>query len=693
MAVNAEEAYELLQGKVLYRPDLAKHFLDPRTNFLAVIPGKTGNNLYWLNGNTVKSIEDELREMKIPGLQSEVVLGQLTNYLLSSPGETESKYPVVFAPYDHRVVLQYHKFLPEQPWWVVHDLNQDLFRGLDKIGFEGYEQTVIMNYQNGYHRFQLEKLRDVGNDRVKFIADIALSGLSSSYELQAVSVSLLKNIQVPDIKVGEIVTGDLEYRMSMEEWAKADYFQRGGYAYDVVPPGYFSPPISAFELLEELEELFKSPDLRGQWAAEALSTKYLWNTPNEVFLMNREPIGADYVLTFRFEGEHLNDLNLGNMYNLVDGRSVYAGLDEFIEKVWYKINFTGLAENKPAILEKIPVADRFDEWETFAKFSSLPLEGISPEEATELLQEGNRVLLTVPFAGRSYSLTVYADPGHDRLVFSDYDQTTEFGIYLAALPGWEYEKNSYREIGQHRDFRVHPVPVDSDVLAGVLDQCKEYGFTHSYEDQARESLQVGYPEFTIDHRESMANIKTDAAILFKVDHYTNTPLLDRYELTYQPEGEGPIKIAFGTETVPLMPFAAAINIAQGRYVHVATKEPWDTWYSLDRRHVSAGGFYELKEQIYPVEKVIAQIGKMPIKGLNQETVRKDVIQAVLRGDMLSVVFQSGNRETPGYLFFDFNAQKVRFTFHTSLTNQSASLKSSQDKNKREDPGQARGRRL
>lgn len=700
MVVNAEEAYELLQGKILYRSDLAKYHLDSMTNFLAIMPGKTGNNLYWLNGTTVRGIQDELREMNIPAFHSEVVLLHLTGYLLTTgqsaikgPGLLEPTHAVVLAPYDHKVVLQYHKLMPEQPWHVLYDFNKDLFCDLEKIGFEGFEQTVIMNYQNGYHQFQLEKLGVVGDDKVKFVAAVGLSSLSSSYELQAVSVFLLKNIQVPDIKVGEIVTGDLGYRMSMEQWEKADYFQRGSYVYDVVPPGYFSPPISTFELLEELKELFNSRDLRGRWAAEALSTKCLWNTPNEAFLMGRDPIAADYVLRFRFEGQLLNELNLDMMYNLVDGRSVYGPGDETTQDFWSKINFAGLAENMPPRLEKIPITEGWDAWDTLTNLSALPLERISPEEATELLQDGNRVLLTLPFGGRSYSFSVYAAPEHNQLVYSGYDQTSDFGKYLAGLPGWVYEKEPYREIGQHRDFRVHPVPVNKDILNAVLYQCETYGFTHFYGDQARLALQVGYPEFRIDHHESVDKVKIEASILFNVDPHTkNWPSLQSYDLTYQREGEDTIKVTFGTNMAPLIPFEAAINIAQGRYVHVATKEPWDIWYSLDRRHVSADGFYELKEQIYPVKKVTEQIDKMPIKGLDQEAVRKDIIQSVLRGVMLSVVFQSGNRETPGYLFFDFNAQKIRFTVHTNFPDLSAGIKSSQGKNSGEDPGHVQGRR-
>lgn len=655
MHVDADRIYQLLNGQVVSR-----NFAEDETIRRAyLVMHEIGNSRFvqWLPGPTedllVKLLEDRVPGFRESADREEVLKDLLVGkevWVAETRGE-ERNFRLRLVKDDWRISLsvfpKHDRFSAES--YVRLGKLADRLR---IMGFGGSSNLVFKMFDNGIEKFAIEKNLEMG-DRAKIKANIEFSAASGNYILSSVEIAIVKEINIPTVQ--NDWTEDLEADMRMIDWSKEDYYQWGNDFHDVTPAGNLTSYMEAGETLQLLEQLYESDNPSDKWKAEALISKYLLLTPNETFGFDKDPFRNRFLVEFTFDQEDLLRLDMIAMYNLVDGRAVYTGRKNDGTEEWYKIDFV---DSKP-ILRAVSSTNSE---KILAEIGLLEApEGFDAQWVIESFRHGDAIDIHVAVDGQVRRIPIFFDVSAEKLVIEADRSAADIGPFLSSHPNW-VQRSNWRDIGQVRDFSVHPAPIDQKALQSVMDQLNTWGFDKTAESEVKLALQVGYPEFALTLRKDFGDAVADVVFAFRPTGRLE-PSLVSYDFTLTAPDGRRISFEVGGEGSPLMTLNLAKNVAMGRPVLLSADDLSGHWFAIGTIPVGGNGRVKLKEVAFQQSELIRQIDKMPIKNINSKETRSQIYVFLMKGDPAPVTWMREGKEIPGVLIMDPQDRRVKVQFN------------------------------
>jgi len=657
MHVDADRIYQLLNGQVVSR-----NFVEGETLRRAyLVMHETGNRRFiqWLPGPTEEGLI-KLLEDRVPGFRESVDREEVLKDLFV--GKEVWFAEMQGEEWDYRLRLVKDDWRVSLSVFPKHDqFSPDSYVRLGKLadrlrfmGFGDASNLVFRMFDNGIEKFAIEKNLEIG-DRAKIKANILFSAASGEYILSSVQIALVKEINIP--LIGNDWTKDLEADMRMIDWSKADYYQWGNDLHDVTPAGNLTSYMEAGETLQLVGQLYESDNPADKWKAEALISKYLLFTPNETFGFDKDLFRNRFLVEFTFNQEDLFRFDMMAMYNLVDGRAVYTGRKSDGTEEWYKLDFV---DSKPA-LRAISSANSE---KSLAEIGLLEApKGFDAQWVIESFRHGNAIDIQVAVDGQVRRIPIFFDVSAEKLVIEAEKSAAEIGPFLSSHPNW-VQRSNWRDVGQVRDFSVHPAPIDHRALKNVMDQLNTWGFDKSAESQVKVALQVGYPEFALTLRKDFGDAVADVVFAFRPTGRMD-PSLVSYDFTLTTPDGRRISFEVGGHCSPLMTLNSAKNVAAGRPVLLSADDLSGHWFAMSRIPVGDDGRVKLNEVAFQQSELIQQIEKMPIKNIDSKETRSQIYICLMKGDPAPIIWMREGKGMPGVLIIDPQDRRVKVQFNDS----------------------------
>ena len=198
----------------------------------------------------------------------------------------------------------------------------------------------------------------------------------------------------------------------------------------------------------------------------------------------------------------------------------------------------------------------------------------------------------------------------------------------------------------------------------LQEQLKRTGFGDTLNQELRDNMEKQNPEFTLSIEKAYGTDKVSAALQFKKSDQFDMFFFNSYEMKLKKEGQqNDIKQTFYTDKG--ITLKEAYNMLDGRAVNKMLinkeSEKYKAWLQLDFKNQAPSGNYQIKQYHqnygFDLEKALSQY---PIKELNTEKFKADLIRSLERGNLQSATFQINGKEekiylTPNVAFKSLNA--------------------------------------
>lgn len=209
----------------------------------------------------------------------------------------------------------------------------------------------------------------------------------------------------------------------------------------------------------------------------------------------------------------------------------------------------------------------------------------------------------------------------------------------------------------------------------LTNQLKSAGFGDALNDELRKNMEKQNAEFTLSHQQAYGTDKVSATLHFKKSAESDMFFFNKYDLELKKENdENKLKQTFYPDKN--ITLKEGYNLLDGRAVHKSLKtkddEKFTAWLQLDFTKIRESGNYEFKQHHqnwgFDLEK---KLSEYPIKELNNEKFKADLIRSLERGNLQSATFQVNGKEEKIYLTplpgfkslnaFDSNMKKIKLS--------------------------------
>ncbi|MBW7891443.1 MAG: hypothetical protein H3C48_10570 [Chitinophagaceae bacterium] len=253
----------------------------------------------------------------------------------------------------------------------------------------------------------------------------------------------------------------------------------------------------------------------------------------------------------------------------------------------------------------------------------------------------------------------------------------------------------------------------------LKDQVKFTGFGDSLENELMEKIKQQLPEFTLQHQREFGKDNITATLHFKKPENSEVYFFNRYDLSVnQPNNEAAVNQTFFIGRENNFTLKEAYNMLAGRAVYKElnklekigegntayyqpTDEKYKAWVQLDFKNTEDNGNFKMKyfHDNYGFD-LKAKLAEYPIKELNNEEERKNLLQSLEKGNRQSVTFIRDGKEQKQFIeaspqyksinIYDSNNKRVRKTQKqdedTSRQTQEKSKKQKQEQSPDEESG-------
>ena len=218
----------------------------------------------------------------------------------------------------------------------------------------------------------------------------------------------------------------------------------------------------------------------------------------------------------------------------------------------------------------------------------------------------------------------------------------------------------------------------------LTEQLKRTGFGDTLNDELRNNIEKQNAEFTLNMQKEYGTDKVSATLHFKKSDQFDMVFFNSYDLQLKKEGQhSDLKQTFYTDKG--ITLKEGYNMLDGRAVNKMLinkeSEKYKAWLQLDFKNQTQSGNYQTKQyhQNYGFDLEQA-LSKYPIKELNNEKYKTDLMRSLERGNLQSATLQLNGKEqkiyiTPNLAFKTLHAFDER--------NQKISLSNLMEKNKQE----------
>ncbi len=189
----------------------------------------------------------------------------------------------------------------------------------------------------------------------------------------------------------------------------------------------------------------------------------------------------------------------------------------------------------------------------------------------------------------------------------------------------------------------------------LRDQVKYTGFGESLENDLKEKINQGHPEFKLQHQTQYGSDKVDVTLNFSKSRQTDMYFFNSYEVSIQKENN-PEKVeqTFYINKGNNITLKEAYNLMEGRSVNkdLTSKEGqvYNAWIQMDFKQSDDNGNFKMKHYHqnygYELEAVLA---KHPIKEMGNEEYKSNLLDSLKRGNLQVVTFHKDGAEQKQYI--------------------------------------------
>lgn len=189
----------------------------------------------------------------------------------------------------------------------------------------------------------------------------------------------------------------------------------------------------------------------------------------------------------------------------------------------------------------------------------------------------------------------------------------------------------------------------------LRDQVKYTGFGEGLENDLKQKIQEGSPEFKLPYETKYGNDTVNATLNFSQSKQSDMYFFNSYQVNVQKENSPEtMEQTFYINKGNNITLKEAYNLMEGRSVNkdLTNKEGqvYNAWVQMDFKQSDNNGNFKLKHYHenygYDLEAVLS---KHPIKELGNEEYRSNLMDSLKKGNLQSATFQVNGAEQKQYI--------------------------------------------
>ena len=189
----------------------------------------------------------------------------------------------------------------------------------------------------------------------------------------------------------------------------------------------------------------------------------------------------------------------------------------------------------------------------------------------------------------------------------------------------------------------------------LKDQVKYTGFGEALEGELRQNIEQQQPAFSLKHDAYYGDDKVSAELNFKKSEQTDLYFFNSYRVSLQKEGRPEtLDQTFYINRGSNITLKEAYNLMEGRAVNkdLTSKEGevYNAWLQIDFKDADSNGNFRLNHyhQNYGYD-LEAALAKHPIKELQNESHKEDLMNSLKKGNLQSATFIKDGQEVKQYI--------------------------------------------
>ncbi len=189
----------------------------------------------------------------------------------------------------------------------------------------------------------------------------------------------------------------------------------------------------------------------------------------------------------------------------------------------------------------------------------------------------------------------------------------------------------------------------------LRDQVKYTGFGEGLENDLKQKIEEGKPEFKLAYETKYGNDTVNATLNFSQSKQSDMYFFNSYQVSTQKENsQEPMEQTFYINKGNNITMKEAYNLMEGRSVNkdLTDKEGqvYNAWVQMDFKQSDNNGNFKLKHYHqnygYDLEAVLS---KHPIKELGNEEYKSNLMDSLKKGNRQSATFQNNGTEQKQYI--------------------------------------------
>ena len=242
------------------------------------------------------------------------------------------------------------------------------------------------------------------------------------------------------------------------------------------------------------------------------------------------------------------------------------------------------------------------------------------------------------------------------------DVSLMVSMYYLQLETAQLNKNQKTNVMNQKNFEY------------LRDQVKYTGFGEGLENDLKQKIEEGKPEFKLLHQTQYGNDSVTAILNFSQSKQSDMYFFNSYQVSLQKENSpDTMEQTFYINKAGNITLKEAYNLMKGRSVNkdLTNKEGqvYNAWIQMDFKQSDNNGNFKLKHYHqnygYDLEAVLS---KHPIKELGKDDFKDSLIDSVKKGNLQSATFLNNGTEQKHYIeanpqfktinIYDHNMQRI-----------------------------------
>lgn len=214
-----------------------------------------------------------------------------------------------------------------------------------------------------------------------------------------------------------------------------------------------------------------------------------------------------------------------------------------------------------------------------------------------------------------------------------------------------YERFQIEEFNNNQNIKI----MNERNFEYLRDQVKYTGFGEGLENELKQKLQEGNPEFKLSHETKYGNDTVKASLNFTQSKQSDMYFFNSYQVNVQKENNHePMTQVFYINKGNNITLKEAYNLLEGRSVNknLSSKDGqvYNAWIQMNFKQSDDNGSFKLKHYHqnygYDLEAILS---KHPIRELSNDGHKSILIESLKKGNLQSVTFQINGAERKQFI--------------------------------------------